>query len=290
VKTILVTGACGLLGQYLARRLQADYKVIAVDIAPNIFEDTRNITFIQCDLTDSPIVRQIFSQNTIDIVYNCAAYNDVDGCERNKDKAYNLNVGLVESLVAVGCERIVQFSTDYVFNGRYGPYDENDETDPVGYYGETKLQAERILLESDGRYLIIRTNVLFGNGVNVRPNFISWLVENFKQGKRLKIVTDQYNNPIHADNLAGASMEAEKLGLTGILHIGGGSYLSRCEIAYMVAERSGFSRDLIIPVLTSELGQAARRPMRGGLRIDRAERLLKTPLLTLNEAIRYNNI
>jgi len=289
VRTALVTGACGLLGQHLVRRLKFDHRVIAVDIVADIFKDS-NITFMQSDLTDLSVVRQIFEQGSIDVVYNCAAYNDVDGCERNKEKAYDLNVGLVESLVNAGCDKIVQFSTDYVFNGKYGPYVEDDETDPVGYYGETKLQAERILLESDGRHLIIRTNVLFGNGIGVRPNFISWLVENFKRGRRLKLVTDQYNNPVHADNLAEASIEAGKLGLTGILHIGGGSYLSRCEIAYMVAERFGFSRNLIIPVLTSELGQVARRPMRGGLRIDRAEKLLKTPLLTFKEAIRYNNI
>jgi len=289
VRTALVTGACGLLGQYLVQRLKSDYRVIAADIVADIFKDS-NITFMQSDLTNPSAIQRIFGEGSVDVVYNCAAYNDVDGCEGNKEKAYDLNVGLVESLVNAGCERIVQFSTDYVFNGKYGPYVEDDETDPVGYYGETKLQAERILLESDGGYLIIRTNVLFGNGIGVRPNFISWLVENFKRGRRLKIVTDQYNNPVHADNLAEASIEAEKLGLAGILHIGGGSYLSRCEIAYMVAERFGFSRNLIIPVLTSELGQVARRPMRGGLRIDRAERLLKTPLLTFKEAIRYNNI
>lgn len=290
MNTILVTGACGLLGQHLVRHLREDHRVIAVDVAPKVFDDHNNISFLQCDLTDLPVVRQIFSQNPIDAVYNCAAYNDVDGCENNRDKAQKINVGLVETLVNTGCERIIQFSTDYVFNGRYGPYDENDETDPVGYYGATKLQAERIILESRRRHLIIRTNVLFGDGINVRPNFVSWLTSNFKWGKQLKIVTDQYNNPIHASNLAEASIETEELGQTGILHIGGGSYLSRCEMAYMVAERGGFSRGLIIPVSTSELGQAARRPMRGGLKIDRAERLLKTPLLTFKEALKYNNI
>lgn len=289
MRTALVAGACGLLGQHLVSRLKSDHRIIAADMHANIFNDS-NIMFMQCDLTDPAAIQRIFGEGSIDAVYNCAAYNDVDGCERNKEKAYTINVGLVENLVKAGCGRMVQYSTDYVFNGRYGPYVEDDETDPVGYYGETKLQAERILLESGSRNLIIRTNVLFGNGVNVRPNFVSWLVENLKQGKRLKLVTDQYNNPVHADNLAEASIEAERLGLTGILHIGGGSYLSRCEIAYTVAERFGFSRNLIMPVLTSELGQVARRPLRGGLRIDRAERLLKTPLLTFKEAIRYNNI
>jgi dTDP-4-dehydrorhamnose reductase len=289
VRTALVTGACGLLGQHLVRRLRTEYKVFAVDIAPNIFEDYSNITYKQCDLADSTSARQVLSEFSPDVIYNCAAHNDVDGCEDNRDKAYELNVGLVENLVNSGCERIIHFSTDYVFNGKYGPYDEDDETDPIGYYGKTKLQSENIMLESDRHYLIIRTNVLFGGGVNVRPNFISWLLENFKRGKRSKIATDQYNNPIHADNLAEASIEAEKRGLTGILHIGGGSYFSRYEIACWVAERFGFHRDLIIPVLTSELGQIARRPMRGGLKIDRAEKLLKVPLLTFKEALKDLN-
>jgi dTDP-4-dehydrorhamnose reductase len=265
MRSALVTGACGLLGQHLVRRLQSGYRVFTVDIAPNIFEDYNNVTFIQQDLTESSALRNILFEKSVDIVYNCAAYN--------------------ENLVNSGCERVIHFSTDYVFNGENGPYEEDDETDPIGYYGKTKLIAEQAILNSEKKHLVIRTNVLFGNGIKVRPNFITWLIDNLHRGDELKIVIDQYNNPIHADNLAEASIEAEESGLGGILHLAGDSYLSRYEIACRAARHFKFDEKLILPVKTAELGQTAKRPLKGGLKIDKAKRLLKSRLLKFERAL-----
>lgn len=285
MKTALVTGACGLLGQHLVNRLKSKYRVFAVDITTNVYENNNNVTFINRDLTEAGAPASIISESSPDIIYNCAAYTDVDGCEINRDRAYELNVKLVENLLEAGTERLVQYSTDHVFNGERGPYKEEDKTNPVGYYGETKLQSERIILNSGRRHLIIRTNVLFGTGKNVRPNFITWLIDNLNNGKQLKIATDQYNNPIHADNLAETSIEAEEFGLTGILHLAGDSYLSRFELAIETADFFNFDRNLILPAKSSELEQVARRPKRGGLKIDLAKKLLKSRLLNFEEGL-----
>lgn len=285
MKTALVTGACGLLGQHLVNRLKSKYRVFAVDITTNVFENNNNATFINRDLAESGAPAAILSEETPDIIYNCAAYTDVDGCETNRDRAYELNVKLVENLLDAGAKRLVQYSTDHVFNGERGPYKEDDETDPVGYYGETKLKSERIVLNSDGKHLIIRTNVLFGSGKNTRLNFVTWLIDNLKHGNRIKVVTDQYNNPVHAENLAEASIETEESGLTGILHLAGDSYLSRFELAIKTADFFNFDRNLILPVKSSELNQVARRPKRGGLIIDLAKKLLKSRLLSFEEGL-----
>ncbi len=285
MKTALVTGACGLLGQYLVNRLKSKYKVVAVDIAANVFEKHKNVTFVNRDLTEPGAPAAILPEANPDIIYNCAAYTDVDGCEIDRERAYELNVKLVENLLDAGAKRLVQYSSDHVFNGERGPYKEDDETDPIGYYGETKLQSERIILNTEGKHLIIRTNVLFGSGINIRPNFVTWLMDNMKQGNQVKVVTDQYNNPVHADNLAGASIEAEESGLTGILHLAGDSYLSRFELAVETADFFNFDRNLILPVKSSELEQIARRPLRGGLKIDLAKKLLKSRLLSFKEGL-----
>ena len=292
MKTALVTGACGLLGQNLVNQLVSKYNVVAVDVSPDIFERNRNLKFINCDLTEHRALSNLLSKIKPEFIYNCAAYTDVDGCEKYRDKAYTINVELVRNLIDSGTSRIVQYSTDYVFNGDNGPYAENDPTDPVGYYGETKLISERMLLGSSNNNLVIRTNVLFGTGVDIRPNFITWLIASLKQGKKLKIVTDQFNNPIHAENLAAASIEAEEYGLTGVLHLGGADYLSRFEIAVITAEFFKFEKELITPVKTSELGQTAKRPMKGGLKIDLANRMLNTRMLNFEEGlglIKLNN-
>lgn len=285
MKKALVTGACGLLGQCLVNRLKLSYNVIAVDIAADVFAINKDVSFVRTDLTEPGAISNIITDYSPEVIYNCAAFTDVDRCEIDKESAFELNVGLVEELTSAHSGRIVHFSSDYVFNGKNGPYAEDDKTDPLGYYGLTKLESEKIILKSGGSHLIVRTNVLFGKGINVRLNFIIWLINALGRGENIKIVTDQYNNPIHADNLAEAAIEAEEKGINGILHIAGGSYLSRYEIAVKTATHFGFDRDLILPVKTAELGQTASRPMRGGLKIDLARKILKCRLLDFDKAL-----
>ncbi len=287
MKTALVTGACGLLGQHLATQLNNSYIVIAVDIGKNVFDKSGNIVFLKLDLTNHHNIKNIIDEYNPDLVYNCASFTDVDGCEKNRENAFKLNVGVVEGLLAAKAKRLVHFSTDYVFNGNDGPYGEDDPTDPIGYYGETKLISENVILNSGGNHLVVRTNVLFGRGINIRPNFISWLIDNLKNGKPVKIVTDQFNNPTLADNLAEASIEAGRSDISGIINIAGASYLSRYEIAIKTASHFGLNESLITPVFTSELGQSAMRPLKGGLKIEKAKKLLDCRLMEFNKALNY---
>lgn len=287
MKTALVTGASGLLGQHLVTQLKKSYAVIAVDIAENVFDNSRNIIFLKSDLTNQHNIKNIIDEYNPDLVYNCASFTDVDGCEKNREDAFKLNVGVVEGFLAAKAKRLIHFSTDYVFNGNDGPYAENDTTDPIGYYGETKLISENLILDSGYNHLVVRTNVLFGRGINIRPNFISWLIGELKNNKPVKIVTDQFNNPTLANNLAEASIEAGRKDISGIINLAGGSYLSRFDIAIKTASHFGLNRSLITPVLTSELGQSAERPLRGGLKIEKAKKLLNCHLLEFNEALNY---
>jgi len=286
LKRALVTGAAGLLGQHLIARLQGRYKIDAIDIAENPFQLNPNLTYHRTGLTEPDAMNPLFAKDPPEIIFNCAAYTDVDGCEKHKDMALELNVGIVMKLLNFQFGKIVQFSTDYVFNGQSGPYSEDDDVDPIGYYGETKLESERILLSSGAKCLIVRTNVLFGNGKNIRPNFITWLIEKLGAGDKLRIVTDQFNNPIHADNLAETSIEAAESDVLGILNLGGSSYLSRYDMAVKTADYIGADTGLIEPIATSDLGQTARRPLRGGLKIDKALKLLKTKLLSFDAALK----
>ncbi len=289
MKRALVTGAAGLLGQNLVAKLANSFVVEALDIAQNPFESQPNLSYKKSDLTDFESVKPGIDEFSPDIIFNCAAYTDVDGCEKNRQLAHDLNVGVVKRLLTTSFGRIVQFSTDYVFNGESGPYSETDPVDPVGYYGATKLESERLIRESSRAYLIVRTNVLFGTGPNIRPNFITWLIEKLKAGEKLKIVTDQFNNPIHAANLADAAIEGGAGDVRGLLHLGGASYLSRYEIAMKTAEHFGLDASLIQPIMTSDLGQTAKRPLRGGLKIDLARSKLKTRLLGFDEALDLMN-
>jgi dTDP-4-dehydrorhamnose reductase len=285
MKKVLVTGAAGLLGQHLVKELLKSAEVLAIDKNENPFEESEGLRYLQADLIEITKIQDDVTAFAPRIIFNCAAYTDVDGCESNKPLADQLNVGLVENLIKLPHDKFVHFSTDYVFDGQRGPYGESDPVKPLGYYGQTKLRSENILQKSGKPYLIIRSNVLYGHAKNIRPNFLTWLIDNLRQNQKVRLVTDQFNNPISAANLATASIEAASSEITGILHIAGADYFSRYDIGKIVARHFKLNQRLIEPITTYQLQQIAPRPHLGGLKIDKAKRLLKTPLMGLEESL-----
>ena len=286
MRKILITGAGGLLGQHLVNSLKSANELLCVDLVKNPFARHQNVIYLQAELTEFDRIKSDIDRFGPDLIFNCAACSNVDRCEHEKKRAKAVNVGLVENLLELPFRKFIQYSTDYVFNGLNGPYAESDAVDPVAYYGLTKLQAEKLLQGSGKDFLIIRTNALYGFARAVRPNFVTWVIDSLRQGKYIHIVTDQYNNPTYAGNLAEASLEAADLGLSGILNVAGADYFSRYDIALTVADVFDLPTTMVHPISTSELGQAARRPARGGQKIDKAKSLLKTKLLGLEEGLK----
>ncbi len=292
MKRIIITGAAGLLGQHLIHYLESvsntdpDFSILSIDKAVNPFKNRANIRFIQADITEFDSLKSTIEDFKPDLIFNCASYNDVDGAEENKRLTDDINVHLVENLLALSPKKIIHFSSDYVFNGLHGPYSEEDTALPINYYGQTKYRSEKILQESGENYLIVRSNVLYGTGKDIRLNFVTWLIGSLRKNKRVRIVTDQFGNPTYAGNLAEAAIEAARMGFSGILHIAGKDYLSRYEAALKAAAFFNLDSEMITPITTEKLSQPASRPLRGGLKIDKAGKLLKTGLLGLDEGLR----
>lgn len=290
MKTILITGANGLLGQKLVKDFHPQYKVIACDLHPQSYLSLPDFSYESLNVTDR---RQLGFQMSLyhpEVVVNAAAYTDVDGCEIHKDEAWAVNVGGVKNLVNL-CKKekikVIHLSTDYVFNGEEGPYSEDDSPDPVNFYGETKLESERIIKDSGIDFLIIRTNVLYGFGNRVKPNFFLSLMDKLSKNERIKIVTDQFNNPTLVDNLSWCILEMAEKDVSGVYHVGGSEYLSRYNFAVKVANSFDFDRNNIVPSKTELLQQEAKRPHRGGLKTDRAQKVLDTRLLSADEGLNY---
>jgi dTDP-4-dehydrorhamnose reductase len=287
--TILITGANGLLGQKLCQHFSSYYKVIATDLHPQNFISFPNLSYESLDLTDRRSLEFHVQFYNPSVIINAAAYTDVDGCEIHRTQAWAVNVGGVKNLVKVCQEheiKLVHLSTDYIFDGGKGPYSEDDPTHPVSFYGQTKLESENVIRQSGIDFLIVRTNVLYGFGKKVKKNFLLWLLEKLSAGEKIKIVTDQFNNPTLADNLSLCILEMVERNVSGIFHIGGTEYLSRYDFALKVAERFGFDKADISGTKTESLKQKAKRPMRGGLKTEKAQRILKTMLLNVNEGLK----
>jgi len=278
------------LGQKLVTDFHPHYKVIACDLHPESFFSFPTLSYESIDITNRRQLGFHISFYHPQVIINAAAYTDVDGCEIHKDKARVVNVGGVKNLVSFCKEqkiKLIQFSTDYIFNGEDGPYSEEAPPDPVSFYGETKLESEKIIKESGIEFLIIRTNVLYGFGKNVKPNFLIWLLEKLSRNEKIQIVTDQFNNPTLADNLSLCILEMVKKNISGTYHIAGSEYLSRYDFAIRVADKFNFDKNNILPTKTELLQQKAKRPYRGGLKIDKAQSILETKLLSVNQALEY---
>jgi dTDP-4-dehydrorhamnose reductase len=285
---VLITGANGLLGQKLCCDFSTDFQVTAIDLHPQSHVSLPDLSYRSLNLTDKENLFSLIRQHCPDVILNTAAYSDVDGCERWRIIARIMHVDAVENLVSISQEqriKLVQLSTDYVFDGENGPYSEDDPPHPVSYYGETKLEGEKIIQGGDIDFLIVRTNVLYGLGKNVKKNFLLWLLDKLSAGEKIKIVTDQFNNPTLAENLSLCILEMVERNLSGIYHIGGTEYLSRYDFALKVADKFNFDKSLISPVQTIHLAQPAQRPHRGGLKIEKAQKILQTKLLNVEEGL-----
>jgi dTDP-4-dehydrorhamnose reductase len=233
-----------------------------------------NVTTFQCDFTNRKAIKELCLQLQPDVIINAAAYTNVDGAEAERQQAWKVNVSGVENLVSV-CRSIdahlIHFSTDYVFDGAHGPYTETDTPHPLGYYAKTKLAGENVCIGGNIDYTIIRTNVLYGATLNLKPDFVMWTLGKLAQKKPFSVVNDQFSNPTFIDDL-GYLVDKIIISRTkGMFHAGGADWCSRYDFAKMIAKIFKEDPDLIQQLSTHELQQAALRPMRGGVVSFKAE-------------------
>lgn len=290
MKKVLITGANGLLGQKLVLDFSKWNSVLATGRQERFAIKEKQFFYRSLDITDQKQVQTVIGDFRPELIINTAALMAVDTCEEKKELAWQVNVEGVKNLLEESLKyeiKSVQISTDYIFDGKDGPYSEEDTPLPVNYYGGTKLQAEEILQDSGLPHLIIRSNVIYGTASGVKKNFFLWVYENLKQKKEIKVVTDQFNNPTLADNLSVLILEATERNLTGILNLAGTEYLSRYDVALKIAQQFELNQNLIKPVTTSELKQKAARPLRAGLKTDKAQKILSTPFFSVEEGLKF---
>lgn len=283
---VLITGCNGLLGQNLIRLASPDAEIAGLDLAESSLLTVAK--YFSVDLGDRKAVLEAVSEWQPQWIVNAAAFTDVDGAETRRELCWRVNVTAVENLV-YACRKvassIAHVSTDYIFDGQHGPYGEEDTPNPIGYYGRSKLAGENVLVASRVAHVIARTMVLYGYGLSVRPNFVTWLIDKLQQGERVRIVTDQFGNATLADELALALWRMTGKNAGGIYHVAGRDVISRYDFAMAIANAFALDADLITAITTDQLRQAAPRPMKSGLKVDKVIRELGVPLSTTAEGL-----
>jgi len=270
---IVITGSKGLLGQDLSGLLSKKFNVIGFDLPEK-------------DLTDPVHIKGI-QEFSPEFIINCAAMTDVDGCETNRKKALEINASAVFEIAKL-CKKInsklIHISTDYVFDGEFELPEIDSVPDPKGFYGFSKLMGEFMLLkELKEDFVIIRTNVLFGRGS--RASFTDWVYKSLKENKKIKVVNDQYSNPCYVEELSRFINHIIYNGMPkqSILHSGCPEYLNRYDFTKSFCDVMELSFDLVQPVSSKEIGQKAKRPLKGGLSIKKTEDIIGYKFASLKE-------
>lgn len=257
IKTILVTGATGQLGQSI-KSLENDYP------AYQFFFARRE----QLDLSDKKSIAHFFQQNTFDLIINCAAYTSVDKAESEPELADQVNHLAVKKLAEIAKQqqtKLIHISTDYVFNGQqYRPYIETDKVQPQGVYGLSKLIGEQVLLESmPNNSLIIRTSWLYSESGN---NFVKTMLKLGRERDALNVIFDQVGTPTYAYDLAQAIMAIASSDLfdhtdftSDVYHYSNEGVCSWYDFAKAIFEFSNIQCD-VSPIETKDYPTAATRP------------------------------
>jgi len=277
---ILITGANGLLGQKLVKLLlRRGIPFLATSSGKNRNPDCPLMNYAEMDITSAERVQLVFEQFNPTHVIHTAALTNVDYCELHPDECEKVNVTGTTNLLEASENRNAHFlflSTDFVFNGKMGPYKEEDEVDPLSEYARSKVKAEQKLMSSSyANWSIVRTIIVYGTGHNLsRSNLILWAIKALREDQELKIVDDQFRAPTWAEDLAWGCLEICRLGEKGIFHLAGPTTYSILEIVQRVARHFGFSEGHITPLSSKELSQPAKRPPMTGFDLSKANRLL----------------
>ncbi|GFZ41738.1 dTDP-4-dehydrorhamnose reductase [Bacteroides nordii] len=289
---ILIIGANGFTGRRILNDLVAReiYNITACSLRNDIKSDD-GYQFIRADIRNASEVRALFKEVCPDVVINTSALSVPDFCETHHNEARATNITAVEHL-ARACEqygsRFIHLSTDFVFDGRTDRlYTEEDEPNPVNYYGITKLEGEERVAECCGNYAIVRVVVVYGKALPGQHGNIVQLVANkLRSGETIRVVSDQWRTPTFVGDISYAVEQLMHHPRNGIYHICGSDCVSIADIAYRVAEVLKLDRSLILPVTTEEMQEATPRPRFSGLSIAKAKREINYTPHTLEEGIK----
>ena len=280
-ETVLIIGASGFIGFSLYETFSAEYSVVGT------FNNHKLNNLIQLNLTNKKELEGILKKVKPKIILLPAALTNVDYCEKEKEECWMKNVTAPLNLIKLiknSHTKLVYYSTDYLFDGKNGPYSEDDSPNPLNIYGKSKLETEINIQQNLTDFLIIRTTVVYG-WEHLGKNFVYSLINAVKNGQSKKVPRDQLGTPTYVKNLAEATLELIKLDKQGVYNVVGPQLLDRYSFSLIVAEVFNLDKSLIIPVNTSELNQIALRPLNAGLKNNKLLKSVKMEMLAPREGL-----
>ncbi len=272
-----------MLGNWIVTLGANSYDVTATDIIEPSYSNA-----VKADITNTDGIRKLFRERQPNIVIHTACETNVDKCEIEKERAWKINVEGTKNIAEACLEinaKLVYISTDYVFDGEKGLYDEQAAPNPIDFYGLTKLEGEKHVIRRCRDWAVLRTSVLFGRHPS-KQDFATWVINKLKQKQEITVVDDHFNTPTLAENLAQMSLDVAKQDLNGIFHASGCERISRYDFARKIATIFGLDSNLVKPIKMNELkAWIAKRPRDSSLSTHKIQQHLQTKPLNINDGL-----
>jgi len=296
MKKLLILGISGLTGYKIAKQAISEFEIYGTYNKRSL--KIPKCSIFQLDITNKSQLSQLFSEIKPDLVINTTALHNVDFCEEHQEQAALVNSTAVSNIrenAEKHDAKLVHISTDYVFDGKKtDPYSEKDTPIPISYYGHSKLQGEKSLLNSN--HVILRPSVIYGwtplelagtvSSSGKPMNFAMWLLTKLNKKESLKIITDQFATATLADTLAESAIKIAEANSSGLYHVSGLSCESRFEFSKKLAKEFGYDENLIQPTDSSQFKQKAKRPSYSCLDSAKAKKEFNLNLLTTEDALK----
>jgi dTDP-4-dehydrorhamnose reductase len=264
---------------------------LATSKGENRNTDCNEQHYQEMDITSALDIDSVFNTFKPTYVIHTAAITNVDYCELHPEECGKVNTDAVRLLFEASQKYNCHFqllSTDFVFDGEKGNYNENDRVNPLSKYAKSKVDAENLLINNKDadNWSIVRTIIVYGTGQNLsRSNLINWTISALQKNEQIKVVDDQFRAPTWASDLAYACIEICKRNKKGIYHISGPETYSILEIAQKVADFYKFPKENIQQISSKELNQPAKRPPKTGFDLTKATKELNYHPKTIVETL-----
>jgi dTDP-4-dehydrorhamnose reductase len=285
---LLITGSNGFVAGSIIAHAKDHWEVhgIARSALP---VDHGNVHYHLLDLLDAEKLTELFLKIKPDVVIHAAAIANIDFCEKNKAMAEAINVTVTKTIAAL-CKqadiKMIHCSTDTVFDGTKGFYTEDDLTNPVNYYAETKVKSEEIVLSSSPKNVVARLALVMGLLSREKGNsFLFDLITKLKINEPVKFAENEIRTPVDVITLGAALVELADNNFSGIIHLAGNTRIDRFNMAKQIAVEMKFSPELIISTNSNSIPDRAPRPNDASMDNSKAKQILKTPMRSLQDGL-----
>lgn len=279
-RKVLVTGSNGLLGQKLTDLYleKPEVELIATGLGESRHPRKSALIYETMDIANLSQVKEVVRKHKPNTIIHTAALTNVDACELDAELCQKLNVDSVRNMVIAANEvdaHLIHLSTDFIFDGKNGPYKETDKPNPVSIYGHSKLDAEKVVMEEAKSWAIARTILVYGIVSDMsRSNIVLWAKGALEKQNPINVVNDQFRMPTLAEDLAMGCYLIESKKAEGIFNISGKDFMNIFELVQRVGQHFGLSTDCVTKIDSLSLNQPAKRPPITGFDLTKSKKNL----------------